>query len=107
MAAIDNLSPPQFYHASPHAFAVGDQVEPGHEPVASGRQQDHVFVTSNRRNALTWAKHGMDNGNVYKVSTPKDYEPDPVPTGKDEFRTKESLTVTGRLHTRNGGVAGG
>jgi len=39
-------------------------------------------------------------GSVYGVSAPHEYEPDPLPTGKGEYQTRESLTVQGRVKSR-------
>lgn len=98
MSADQNLNPQQFYHASPHNFSPGDVIEPGHSPVASSGKQSHVFVTTSLPNAKSWAKHGMEGGAVYQTSAPGKYEPDPLPTGKDEYRTRENLTVQKRVY---------
>jgi hypothetical protein len=83
------------YHASPHEFAVGDLVEPGHPPAYGGRPHDHVFFTLDRRNAMTWARTGPRPAAVYEVAMPGEYEPDPRPCGREEYQTRESLRVIG------------
>jgi hypothetical protein len=103
MVAHDNLNPEQFYHASPHPFSEGDQVEPGHAPVGSMKPKEHVFVTTSKSNAKQWAR--QMGGAAYSVSAPREYEPDPLPTGRGEYQTRESLTVQGRVYKSRGKAA--
>jgi hypothetical protein len=81
------------YHASPHQFGIGDLVEPGHEPAYGARRHEHVFFTKNRRNAMAWARTGPRPAAVYEVTAPATYEADPVPTGPEEYQTRECLRV--------------
>ncbi len=107
MAASDHLNPVQFYHASPHEFAPGDRVEPGHATVfgnasMGGPPAAHVYVTTSRRNAVQWARSTETRGYVYQVGAPVQMEPDPIPTGRGEYRTRESLPVIRKVSSHRG-----
>lgn len=86
MASPENFNQQQlgrFLHASPHAYRVGEHVEPGHERVSGevgrayipGRDDEnghdtHVYFTDNLKAAKTFNSH------VYEVEPTGDYRPD-------------------------------
>lgn len=101
MAASDHLGS-QFYHGSPHKFSPGDTIQPGHESRHTGIPNEHVFLSSSKRNAKLWGGSADDTGSlrgghVYEVSNPTTLEPDEAgnqaTNTKANYRTKEPVTV--------------
>jgi hypothetical protein len=101
MSAIDNLSPPQFYHGTNAELSPGDVVSPGHKATFGKEPMTHVYATTHLEAAKAYGMsrkrlHGGES-HVYSVSA-EGAEPDPEgkSAGKGAHRAT-SLTVLGEV----------
>lgn len=104
MSAQDNLSPVQFYHGTRKSFVPGAELIPGHEGGVSGSAMDHVYATTSKDDAATYAYAAPDRPDaednepkVYEVAPTGKMEDDSADGGPGAWRTAAPLHVVRRV----------
>jgi hypothetical protein len=111
----DHIEGP-FYHGTKSAFAVGDQLVPGHASnFQQGRTSNNVYFTALVETAVWGAELATaltgcgQRGHIYVVEPMGPFEDDPNVTNKrfpgnitQSYRTRHPLLIVGEVQTWEG-----
>ena len=108
MTAIDDWTPPLFYHGTKADLKPGDLIAPGHRPNFGrlDRVTTHVYLTATLDAAIWGAELALGEGpgRLYVVEPTGPIENDPNLTDKRypgnptrSYRTREPLRITGEV----------
>lgn len=102
MSAEENLSGPQFYHASRWDFEPGKRLEGGtHKGGNFAHVLEHVYYAQTPHEAAGWGEYALPPPGrssarlrVYQVAPEGEPEPDPnVPPGMTAWRSRAARVV--------------